>query len=469
MSTIPQNPELLKHLMGVLEAHQAVFKQQRIYRRVLALVLAEIMVFGRHTVTQLLVALGLNEQDWSSWYRLFKQRFQAEPAARVLLAESLKHVGADEVYVVAGDGTQTPRSSGRMEGVGWLRNMRSPAFKIGIHRAQRWFNGSWLMPAQNGYSRAMPLRWLPAFTPKSKRQAHEPATEWQAAVAFLTWLRMQLSALGRGSQRLLMVADGSYDTLALWKHLPAEVILLARSAKHRVLYHLPAATTGRGRPRKYGDRAATPQQLWRSHQGWRKIKLLIRGHTRRLQYRVEGPFVRQGAADTPLFLLIVRGQTYQRHSRRKHRPPVPYLVNAVFKQGVWTLPLPAATLIFWAWQRWEVEVCHRELKSNFGLGHKQCWHPISAVASVQWSAWVYAVLLLAGYRTWGVCGAPSVPTRWWRGAGRWSLNTLWRAYRAALWGPHDFRPLWLASPDDWSKKDTLLQGLRNAVYGATRS
>lgn len=126
MSTIPHNPDLLKHLMSLLEARRAVFKQQRIYRRVMALVLAEIMVFSLHTVTQLLVALGLNEQDWSSWYRVFKRRFQAELAARVLLAESLKHIGADELYVVAGDGTQTPRSSSRMEGVGWLRNMMHP-------------------------------------------------------------------------------------------------------------------------------------------------------------------------------------------------------------------------------------------------------------------------------------------------------------------------------------------------------
>ena len=31
MSTIPQNPDLLKHLLSLLEAHQGVFKQQRIY------------------------------------------------------------------------------------------------------------------------------------------------------------------------------------------------------------------------------------------------------------------------------------------------------------------------------------------------------------------------------------------------------------------------------------------------------
>ena len=133
------------------------------------------------------------------------------------------------------------------------------------------------------------------------------------------------------------------------------------------------------------------------------------------------------------------------------------------------MPLPVETLLFWAWQRWEIEVCHRELKANFGLGHKQCWNPQAAVASVQWSAWVYALLLLAGYRTWGLARGPDVPTRWWRGAGRWSFNTLWRAYRAALWQTHHFLPLCTVSPDDWGKKELLLAALRNSVFAAARA
>jgi hypothetical protein len=128
-----------------------------------------------------------------------------------------------------------------------------------------------------------------------------------------------------------------------------------------------------------------------------------------------------------------------------------------------------ALLLFWAWQRWEIEVCHRELKSNFGLGNKQCFNPHAAVASVQWSAWVYAVLLLAGYRTFGLTRAPTVPTRWWRGSPRWSLNTLWRAYRAAFWQQHAFHPLCSPFPSDWGEKERLLLALRNAVFASARS
>ena len=467
MSTIAQNHDLIKNLLHLLAAHRPVFGQQRVYERAVALVFAEVFAFARHTITQLLLTLGLTEQDWSAWYRLFSGgRFDAARASEVLFAETLQHVGPDEVYVVAGDATQTPRSSRKLEGAGWLRNLRTPPFMVGIHAAQRWFNGSWLLPAEEGYSRALPLRWLPAFTEKSKPTAHAPCKEWQGALAFLTWLRQQLVAAGRGSQRLLMVGDGHYDNLELWKKLPDEVILLARSAKNRALYHRPGPQQGRGRRRKYGERASTPQQVWRERRGWRKLTIQVRGKPRRLQVKVRGPFLRKGAPHRPLFLIVVRGKS----NRRTRRQPLPFLVNAVQDaNGDWVLPLPLETLLFWAWQRWEIEVCHRELKSNFGLGDKQCWNPTAAVASVQWSAWVYALLLLAGYRTWGLCAGPPVPTRWWRGSGRWSLNTLWRAYRATLWSAHEFRPLYALTTGDWGEKEALLRALRNAVFAAARS
>ena len=126
------------------------------------------------------------------------------------------------------------------------------------------------------------------------------------------------------------------------------------------------------------------------------------------------------------------------------------------------------TILAWLWQRWELEVCHREMKTGFGVGEKQCWNKRSAVLSVQWSVWAYAILVLAGYRTWGLSGGPSPPAPWWPGAKRWSFNTLWRGYRAALWGTSEFRPLWLGTGDNWVKKETFLTGLANSVAASVR-
>jgi len=465
MTTIPQNQELLKQLIQLLKAHRHLFKQERVFQRVALLVIGELVVFARHTITQILFSLGLTEQDWSSWYRLYSQRrFPYEAASKVLFEQSLQHIGPEEVYVVAGDGTQTRRSSRKIEGAHWLHNPQSPVFKRGIHIAQRWFNGSWLIPAENGYSRAVPLRWVPAFTEKSKPQVTTPCKEWEAARDFLVWLKEQLACHGREKQPVLMVGDGHYDTINLWRNLPEGVVLLARSAKNRVLWTLPAPTARKNR--RYGERAPTPADYWRERKGWRRLNLEVRGRTRHLQVKVVGPFLRKGAAHRPLFLIIVRGKG----NKRTRRKPLPFLVNAVpDSSNHWQLPLSVDQSLFWAWQRWEVEVAHRELKSNFGLGNKQCWNPQAAILSVQWSAWVYALLLLAGYRSWGLANGPPVPTRWWRGSGRWSLNTLWRGYRAALWGGHTFTPVDPESLLTRGDLSWIQPVLRHAAFAAARS
>lgn len=468
MTSIPQNHDLIKNLEDLIGVHRGIFGQDRVYQRVKALVFAVLFGFGRMTLTQLLMPLGLIAGNWSAWYRLFSRgRFDADQASEVLFEEVLKEFDADDVIVVGGDGTQTPRTSQKIEGTGFLKCSRNPPFKVGIHLAQRWFNFSIFLPIANGFSRALPLLWLSCFTKKSHRTQTIAYKEWETAVISLNWLKNQLKRVGQESRQILMLGDGSYDNLNLWKHLPNGVTLFVRSAKNRVLYFMPDATMHKNR--KYGERAPTPQQVWQQRDGWLRVRLTIRGRHRRFAYRCIGPVLRKGASHRPLFLIVVRGQVYTKHGRKRHRKPIPYLVNAIQNEmGQWVLPLPINTLLEWAWQRWELEVCHRELKSNLGLGQMQGWHPTGTITFVRWLVWCYSLFLLAGYRTWGLFNAPTVPTQWWRGSQRWSFNTLWRSYRTALWTQHNFQPIQALITYDWHEKTSRWRALKNAIFSATR-
>ena len=51
-------PMLLQKLFELLERHRTAFGQERVYWRVVGMVLGEIFNFGRHTVTQGLMCLG---------------------------------------------------------------------------------------------------------------------------------------------------------------------------------------------------------------------------------------------------------------------------------------------------------------------------------------------------------------------------------------------------------------------------
>jgi hypothetical protein len=337
-------------------------------------------------------------------------------------------------------------------------------------RAQRFLHGAWLTPLWNGFSRAITLRLLPAFTPKAE-PAHSPACkEWEAARDFLAWVRRQLDAAGRSQQLLLALGDGAYDTVGLWRALPERVALLARSAKNRVLYALPDPQQRR---RKYGQRLPTPQDYLHQPRGWHTINITVRGYPRKLSYRMEGPCLRERASDHPLFLLVVKGQTWSKRRQgrpptRKQRQPAFYLVKAFQRDGRWQLPLPAQDLLTWAWQRWEMEVAHRELKSGLGLGEKQSWSRRGAELSVAWTAWVYGLLVLAGYRAWGLNGGPATPARWWKGSARWSLTTLWRSLRQSFWGAAAFRAIWNPTQAHWPAFEETLAAQLNAVHAAAR-
>ncbi len=463
---------LLQKLFELLEAHRGVFRQERVYWRNVGMVLGELFNFGRHTVTQGLMALGITDGDWSAWYRVFsRERFEEEQLARTLFGETLKEVPENEPYVVGTDGVQIPRSSLKMPGTSWLKAPRTPVFKVGIHRAQRFLHGSWLTPRQEGYSRAVPLRFLPAFPPKAKEANVPPRREWEAGLAFVNWVRQSLDRAGRRQQRVLVLADGSFDTLSFWAGLPERVFLAVRTARNRALYWLPQPHPGPGRPAEYGEQAPHPSAWLHKGLSWQKREVPVRGKLILMKFQVLGPFVRAGLPEIPLFLFVVKGMHRKIGTRKphwKHRKPSFYLVSAGQVNEQWQLPLPMETILAWLWQRWELEVAHREMKSGFGIGEKQCWNPRAAITSIQWSAWVYAILLLAAYRTWGLLNAPPVPTHWWKGAKRWSFNTLWRQYRAELWGAPQFQAFWTRTPDNWLKKEAFLTGLFNSAALNTR-
>lgn len=189
MKTVPQSRGRVKAILKLVAGHREAFGQERVHLREVGLVLGEILAFGAHRVTDLLRAIGCTQEDWSAWYRLFEEegRFIEERAGAVLLRETLAEVGVEEVYAVGVDVTTVWRDSQKMEGTSWLKCPRNPSWMISIHRAQRFLNGSWFTPLANGFSRAIPLRFLPAFTEKAVRQAWPLSTgcvvNWMRRVA----------------------------------------------------------------------------------------------------------------------------------------------------------------------------------------------------------------------------------------------------------------------------------------------
>lgn len=462
-----ENPILLTHLMKLMKKCEPIYGQKRVFNRIVGLVMAELFAFGRHTITQLLLTLGLTDEDWSAWYRLFSQRrFDEEKTGAIMLGEMISEVAEDDPFVVGADGFHVPRCSQKMPGTGWMRGMKTAKFKPGIERGQRFVEGSWLTPIVNGYARAIPIRCLPAFTAKAVASEAGPCTEVEAGLTFLQWTREQMDEAGRSEQMVLTLNDGSYDTLKFWSGLPERTIGVVRTARNRCLYKLPA-DDAHGNC-KYGDKADAPHVWLKQRKGFTYQEVMVRGRSRRMRYRVEGPFVRDGLPDIPLMLIVIGGGKRPSGSRRKQYKPCFFLVSAVLVDGVWSLPLPIADLLAWLWQRWELEIAHRQMKSGLGLGEKQCWNDKATVATVQWSAWVYSLMMLSGFRAWGNDCGVKPPGLWRAQPRRWSFNTLWRGFRKEMWQHPQFRATWTWSRDNWLVNEPLWLSLFNSTLASAR-
>ena len=463
-STARALPALLVALWPLLAAHRSATSQQRVFDRLRALVLGWLWTAGaaRHTVTQSLLTLGLVDTDPSAFYRLCRRtRVSLRRLHRCFLRQTLLLLPATGPYAVVLDGVQLPRTSRTMPGSGWLLCPRTPPWKRGLHRAQFFVHLAALLPGAAGFRRALPLRLLPAFGAKAVAGAAPAQTEAAAGLAHLTWVRSELDAAGRQQQQVLAVADAHYDTVAFWRGLPDRVVLVVRTAKNRALCCL--AAPGSHKNRKYGAPAPHPADWLGVRTGWTRVTLAVRGQTLRRVYRVEGPYLRRGAAGRPLFLLVVRGARWATRRRQKRREPTFLLVNAVQDQrGRWVLPVPAVEVLTWAWQRWEVEVTHRGMKHDAGVGQVQCWSAAHTVQAVQLQVWAYGLWLLAGQLAWGAGQAPQAAggrARWWRGGPRWSVATLLRGYGTALRRSGLPLPWRVAQHGWWAEVQTWLHDL----------
>lgn len=468
-------PALLEALVRLLAAYRPAVRQERVFVRFVHLTLGLVLALGRHTVSQLLVALGVSDGDWTAWYRLFNRaRLDLTIVQAILLAQVLSVLPATGPVVGVVDATQLPRTRRTLPGCGYTVQVRTPRWRRGIHLAQRYVGLSLLLPrTAAGDSRAVPLRWLLLRTAKTTALGDEPERkETTGATALVTWLRAALDGAGRVAQPLLVLGDGAYSTAPVLSALPGRVVLFARCAKNRALYALPIyRRTGRGRQPQYGERGPTPQQTLHRDGDWTDHTFMVRGRAVTVTATLTGPWLVRGAPFAPVGLVVVRGVDRGKGTTRRQREPHFFLVSVTVwgeDPDDWRLTVPLPALLAWAWQRWEVEVMHRELKSGFGLGEQQAWSDRGAATVVPWVVWTYAVLVLAGYQSWGLGPAPGAAVARWHTPRRWSFGRLWQGYRAELWHLGGFQPAWARSPDAWAEMTAWVATQTNAVLGVRR-
>lgn len=349
------------------------------------------------------------------------------------------------------DDTLLRRAGRRTPGVAWRRDPLGPRFQTNFVRAQRFVQISGVMPGNtgnNGAFRLAPIAFIHAPTPtKPKRPATVAQTAQyrrESAAARLSLrgaqqmkqLRESLDQDPGGAARALIVAfDGGYTNSTVLKQLPPRTIAIGRIRKDAKLYCIPAPAPGKstGRPRRYGVRAPTPEQLRTDvTTPWQTITFAHSGVSHALRFKqISNLLWRAAGVDQLLQLIVIAPLAYRlrKGSKLLYRDPAFLLCTDP--------QLDPRQVIESYFQRWDIEVNFRDEKTLLGVGQAQVRNAVSVQSAPALAVAAYGMLLVSGQLAFGVSRDGLLPPPKWAAASqgpRTSTQHLLHQIRAEVWG-----------------------------------
>jgi len=193
---------------------------------------------------------------------------------------------------------------------------------------------------------------------------------------------------------LHLFVDGGYTNGTVLKKLPPRTVLVGRIRKDAKLCFLPVnskTAPGRGRPRRYGQPAPTPEQFQNDESvPWQTISIYIAGVPHSMRVKVcRNLMWRTAGLAHILQLVVVAPLRYQLRngSRSMYRHPA-FLICTDPQMDL-------LALLQGYVQRWDIEVNFREEKTLLGVGQCQVRHPVSVDSVPALQVASYAMLLLA--------------------------------------------------------------------------
>jgi hypothetical protein len=420
--------------------------------------LSQLVCLGRHTVTGVICASGRQFEDWSADYRLFsRNRFDKEKVFAAIRKEAQQHLGDEDDVVCAMDDSLMRKKGRKIPGTGNLRDPLSPPFHANLVWGLRFLQTSMIVPPREkgGPARAVPVDFTNAPLPRKPR-TNSPPEKWK--IYWELREKFNLSRLGArrieklrdafdsdertAGRKLLMAVDNKFTNKKVFRNIPKRTVLIGRLRKDARLYHLPVTEDqphGKGRKKSYGQRVPTPEEIRKDDSiPWQRVPVFAAGKMHNFKVKVISPLLwRPAGADKPLMLVVIAPLSYRpsKKSQVLYRRPA-YLACTDPDMEV------AKVIQAYVW-RWEIEVNFRDEKQLIGLGEAQVWNDNSVENDPAFVAAAYAMLLLAGLKTFPAClsaGEPgqdlSLPPPKWRKKGKPRLSTqdLINQLRSELWG-----------------------------------
>jgi hypothetical protein len=359
-------------------------------------------------------ANGGQQQSWSGHYFLYSRcRWDAQQLFAPILRQAPIWCPG-RLVGMAVDDTHLHKTGRAIPGASYRRDPLSPPFHTNLMPGLRFLQASLLVPLHRGANaacQALPVRFEEVAVVKrsGKRAAPEDWKQFYRErklhnlsarfVQTMPVLRNALDEAGGQNKHLALAVDGSFCNRTVFAASVPGVELIARTCKDAVLC-LPAPVASSC---FYAAAKFTPEQVRKDDTiPWKTTKLFYGGKRRKIRYKEVPEVLWQGGAKRHRLRLFVIAPTPYRKSRSRklyYRDPA-YLLTTVLHDQ-------AHALLQIYFDRWQIEVNHREEKDTLGVGQAQLWNPNSVPKQPAFAVAAHSALLLAGLQAFGPARGPA--------------------------------------------------------------
>lgn len=435
--------------------------------------LSGLVGFGRHTITGLIRTQNRHQQDWTAEYRFYSQeRFDDDAIFDLVRTVLDGHLDKPAPLVTAMDDSLLRKTGRKVHGVRYVRDPLSPPFNVNFVRGLRVLQISAALPDGAGAARMVPVDFQHAVLPPkpSRKATPEELKVYQeerakrninkVGLERLEHLRQRMDAEGSAERQLITSVDGRFTNRTVFKAVPERTVLIGRLRKDAVLHFLPQEQPEKGRKRKYGAAAPTPEKLLQDEATpWQVVRACACGKAHEFKIkRLAAVVMRMNGGAMTVQVMVIKALGYRLTVGGK----------LLYRQPAFLVCTDPALLVEdflqdYLW-RWDIEVNFRDEKTILKIGQGQVRNEHSTQAAPALGAAAYSLLLLAAAQAYGKSGIPDRQhqPKWYhrRQDQRATTNELINQLRIELWAsslrPGHFSDFMNATtPDQKSKKCEL--------------
>jgi len=399
---------LLAEFLAITADWRDVFPQQRTFQRAVRQAVGSLVCLGRRCLTRIIWTNGGQHRSWSAEYFLHSRcRWEPQQLFRSILKRALAHC-PQRLVGVALDDTRLRKTGRSIPQAFYQRDPLSPPFHLNLVLGLRFLQASLLVPLHRNAgvgARALPIRFEEVSrvkrpgkkaTEEMKKQYKEAVKQKNLSRSFVQMgqqLRQELDLAGGGHKVLVLAGDGSFCNRTCFGEIPERSVLLVRARKDaKLCFRAPD-----GSRRFYATDKFTPEQVRQDQsRDWKTTKIFYGGKRRKIRYKeVAEVYWQRGAKQRPLRLMVLAPTAYRKsHSKRLYYRDPAYL----FTTDLHSSPKQLLQIYF---DRWQIEVNHREEKDTLGVGQAQLWNVTSVPKQPVLAVAAYSALLLASLLAFG--------------------------------------------------------------------